>query len=66
MNSSCILAGFVIFTIGFILTITIFGALIGIPLILASFLIMFVGLFVPSGSKETHTKIIHHYHEKNK
>ena len=50
----------VIFIIGLILTLTLIGAVIGVPLIILSVIILIIGIFVPDREKVVHV----HHHKK--
>ena len=50
----------VIFIIGLILTLTLIGAVIGVPLIILSVIILIIGIFVPGREKVVHV----HHHKK--
>ncbi len=63
MRTSWLFGSFVTFIIGVILTITIIGAIIGIPLIILSILLLIISFFVPGKKPEIH---IHHYKENKK
>lgn len=58
MRSSWIGGALVTFIIGLILTITVIGAFIGIPLIILSIILLLVGIIIPGHKKETH---VHHH-----
>lgn len=51
MRAGLLVAGVVIILIGFILTITVIGAIIGVPLIIAGIVVFIIGLFT-SHSKQ--------------
>lgn len=51
----------VIFIIGIILSITLIGAIIGVPLIVISLIILFIGIFLPNSKKVIH---VHHHKKK--
>jgi hypothetical protein len=58
MRTSWLLGALISFIMGVILTITIIGAIIGIPLILLSLILLIVGFIIPQSKKEVH---IHHH-----
>jgi len=59
MRTSWLIGALVCFIIGVGFTITIIGAIIGIPLILLSLILLIVGIIIPGEKKE-----IHIYHKK--
>ncbi|MBM3231811.1 hypothetical protein FJZ21_00320 [Candidatus Pacearchaeota archaeon] len=61
MRTSWIIGALVCFLIGYILTTTIVGAILGIPLILLSLFLLIVGIIIPGKRK-----IVHVYHHKKK
>jgi uncharacterized membrane protein len=63
MKTSWLIGAFITFIIGFILTLTIIGAIIGVPLILLSLILLIVGFFVPGSKTEVH---VHHHYSKKK
>lgn len=65
MRPSFILTGLIVVVVGFVLTITIIGAIIGIPLLLIGILIFFVGLFSSSKKKQV-IEVKHSYVEEKK
>ena len=60
MRSSWMFGALVIFIIGLILTLTLIGAVIGVPLIILSVIILIIGIFVPGKEKVVHV----HHHKK--
>ncbi|PIN73719.1 hypothetical protein COV20_05865 [Candidatus Woesearchaeota archaeon CG10_big_fil_rev_8_21_14_0_10_45_16] len=62
MRTSWLVGSLITFIIGFILTITIVGAVLGIPLLSLSIIILIIGLFLPA-QKKVH---IHHHHHPKK
>ncbi len=61
MRTSWLFGALVTFVIGVILSITIIGAIIGIPLIILSLFLLIIGFFVPSQKQEIH---VHHHLKK--
>jgi len=59
MRTSWLLGALVCFIIGIVFTITIIGAIIGVPLIILSLILLVVGIIIPEQKKE-----IHIYHKK--
>jgi fucose permease len=59
MRSSWLGGAIITFIIGFVLTVTIIGAVIGVPLIILSVVLLFFGIIIPGQKKE-----IHHIHHK--
>ena len=58
MRAGLLIAGALIVLIGFILTVTIIGAILGIPLIIAGIVIFILGLFL-SSNKHSQNIVIH-------
>lgn len=58
MRTSWIIGALVCFLIGYILTTTLIGAVLGIPLILLSLLLLIIGIIIPG--KKTIVHIHHH------
>ncbi len=58
MKTSWLIGALICFIMGVGLTITIIGAIIGIPLIILSVILLIVGIIIPGQQKETH---IHHH-----
>ncbi len=54
MRAGLIIAGAVVLLVGFIFTASILGAILGIPLILIGFLVLFLGLILRSKNPEIH------------
>jgi len=63
MRISWLIGALVCFIVGVGFTITIIGALIGIPLILISVLFLVLGIVLPEPRKVVH---VHHYHGKKR
>jgi hypothetical protein len=61
MRTSWLIGALVTFVIGWFLTSTIIGAIIGIPLIGISVCILVLGLIIPGKVKEVH---IHHHNKR--
>jgi predicted membrane channel-forming protein YqfA (hemolysin III family) len=59
MRSSWLFGALVCFIIGVVLTISIIGAIIGIPLIILSVILLILGIIIPGKKKEIHH--IHHH-----
>ena len=57
MRGGLLIAGVVIIFLGFLLTVTIIGAILGIPLIIAGAIVFILGLFL-SPVKQQHQIII--------
>jgi len=60
MRTSWLAGALVCFIIGIVLTITLIGALIGVPLIILSVILLILGIVIPGQKKE-----IHHIYHKN-
>lgn len=60
MRISWLIGALVCFLIGYLLTLTIIGAVIGIPLIILSLIILVVGIIIP-GKRAIH---IHHHKKR--
>ncbi len=58
MRTSWLFGAFVSFIIGLILTITLIGAIIGIPLMILGLILLFIGIIIPGQKNEVH--IYHH------
>jgi len=58
MRTSWLVGAFICFFIGLVLTITIIGAMIGIPLIILSLILLILGIIIPGQKREIH---IHHH-----
>ncbi len=59
MRTSWIFGAFITFIIGLILTLTIIGSVIGVPLIVLSVVLLILGIIIPGQKKE-----VHHVHHK--
>jgi len=59
MRTSWLFGALVCFIIGIVFTIIIIGAIIGVPLIILSLILLIVGIIIPGQKKE-----IHIYHKK--
>ncbi|MEK6894206.1 MAG: hypothetical protein AABX10_01970 [Nanoarchaeota archaeon] len=60
MRTSWLIGALVCFSMGYLLTITIIGAVVGIPLIILSLFIIIIGIIIP-GKKTIH---IHHHKKR--
>lgn len=58
MRISWLLGGLIFFFIGGFLTLTIIGAIIGVPMVLLGIFFLFMGVFLPE-------KKVVHVHHKN-
>ncbi len=54
----------IVFFIGFFLSISIIGLILGIPLIILSLIILFLGIIIPGKRRVVH--VHHHHHHKRK
>lgn len=61
MRISWLIGALVCFFMGLVFTLTIIGAVIGIPLIILSLILLIVGIVIPGRKTEVH---IHHYNHK--
>ncbi len=59
MNTSWMVGGFILFLVGVMLTLSIIGSVLGIPMIFISVIILIVGIFIP-GRKKTIKEVHHH------
>ncbi len=60
MRISWLIGAIVCFFMGYLLTITLIGAVIGIPLIILSLFILIIGIIIP-GKRTIH---IHHHKKR--
>jgi len=60
MRISWLFGALVCFIMGVIFTISILGAIIGIPLILLSLILLFIGIIIPGKRRVIHV----HHHNK--
>ena len=60
MRGSLLIAGAVIIFIGFLLTVTIIGAILGIPLIIAGVIVFIIGLFLSATKQQNQIVIQQH------
>lgn len=60
MRTSWFGCALIMFVMGLILTITFVGAIIGVPLIIISLIILIIGIFLPNNKKIVHI----HKHKK--
>ncbi len=62
MRTSWLVGAVICFFIGLVLTFTVIGAIIGIPLIILSILLLLLGIILPGQKKEVQVHI--HNHKK--
>lgn len=58
MRISWLVGALICFIMGIILTMTIIGAIMGIPLIILSVILLVIGIIIPGKRREIH---IHHH-----
>ena len=58
MRTSWLIGALITFIIGFILTMTFIGAILGIPLIVLSLVLLVIGIVLPGKKTEVH---VHHH-----
>ena len=65
MRGGLLIAGAVIIFIGFLLTVTIIGAIIGVPLIIAGAIVFILGLFLSPVKQQNQIIIQQHVGDKH-